>query len=199
MKKSAVVALIFLAGILIEVEDLMAKGNRETKTVKPMRTLDLSKFDKEVVKQFQNAWHVSKCGTSNSEGVVLIYRMLGGFYKAKFLGESNEFQRFTFTLDPAAIAIVHTHPNICQAQPSADDMEIADKFGLLMFTITAKGMYVYDPFTRKTTKLMDGIEWLDAAKWTGQLATRMAGLSPSFMLDLPQRSLRDLPIFVGMF
>lgn len=199
MKPKAVVAFTLFTLMLIEVGDLLANENRETKMLKPVRTLDLSKIDKEVVKQFQSAWHVSKGGTSNSEGVVLIYRLINGSYKAKFLGESNEFQRFTFTIDQAVVAIVHTHPNSCQSKPSVDDEAVANKYGLLMFTITSRGMFVYDPFTKKTTKIMDGIEWLDTAKWTDQLATRMAGLSASFTLDAPARLPRELQTFVGMF
>jgi hypothetical protein len=42
---------------------------------------------------------------------------------------------------------------------------LADRFGVPIFTITHLGMYVYDPDTRKISKVKDRLDWLESAKW----------------------------------
>lgn len=71
----------------------------------------VSKFDNRIVKAFEKAWQRSSNGTSSFEGVVLILRMADGSFTGKDMGATNEYKRFTFPWHPAAIAIVHTHPN----------------------------------------------------------------------------------------
>jgi len=39
--------------------------------------------------------------------------------------------------------------------------------------ITSRGMFVYDPLRRKATKLLDGIDWLYASKWTPQIYRKL--------------------------
>ena len=63
-------------------------------------------------------------------------------------------------------------------------MKVADKYNVLMFTLTVRGMYVYDPGTKKTSVVMYGLDWLDASKWTDEVALKMANLSPSFASKL---------------
>ncbi len=197
MRNLSVIALVCFIVILITVDASLAKENREAEPAKPLKTLDLSKFDKPVIKQFENAWHVAKCGTSHSEGVVLIYRMFDGGYRADFLGASNEYKQFTFNINSAVIAIVHTHPNTSPARPSPDDMAVADKYRVLIFTITLRGMFVYDPFTKKTRAVMDGIDWLDPAKWNEALAVKMAKVSDSFVIDPAPVVAHQFPEWIG--
>jgi hypothetical protein len=197
MKRWAAIALVFYLFILIKADIGLAKENRAPETAKPLRTLDLSKFDTPLVNQFRNAWHVSKCGTSHSEGVVLIYRMFDGSYRGDFLGASNEFKQFTFNMNSAIIAIVHTHPNTSSPRPSPEDMTVADKYQVLMFTITLRGMFVYDPFTKKTRTVMDGVDWLVPAKWTDAVAIRMAKVSDSFSLESSPILARHFPNLIG--
>ena len=116
--------------------------------------------DEAVTREFVRAWLVSGDGTTNHEGVVLIFRMADGSYRAKLQPFSNQYRRCTFVWNPAAIAIVHTHPNSCDPNPAEQDKRLADKYRVPNFTITISGMYVYDPATRMTSKLLDGLDWL---------------------------------------
>jgi hypothetical protein len=126
----------------------------------------ISKFDNGIVKAFEKAWERSGNGTSSFEGVVLVLRMADGSFSGRDMGATNEFRRFTFAWHPAAIAIVHTHPNATDPKPCGDDIVAADKYGVPIFTITSRGMYVYDPGTRKTSKVMKDLDWLDQANWS---------------------------------
>jgi hypothetical protein len=117
-------------------------------------------IDKGLTEEFVKAWQISGAGTSGREGVVLIFRMKDGSYVGKSLGFSNEIRKFTFRWNPATLAIVHTHPNNCDPRPAEQDRRIANKYGIPNFTITISGMYVYDPVTKETSKLLNGLEWL---------------------------------------
>lgn len=133
----------------------------------------LRNIDKEVVKQFENAWRDSLDGSSDREGVVLMFRMRDGSYKGKSQGFTNQFRRFTFRWDPAALAIVHTHPNNCDPKPSEQDRRVADQFGVLNFTISIHGMFVYDPATKQTSKVLNGLDWLDLSKLTEEMSRKL--------------------------
>ena len=63
------------------------------------------------------------------------------------------------------IAVVHTHPNGVDPKPAGHDLRLADRFGVPVFTITQRGMYVYDPELKKTSMVQDGLDWLDSSRW----------------------------------
>ena len=125
----------------------------------------ITRVDKQMVHAFETAWRRSANGTSGLEGVVLILRMLDGTYAAKDMGTTNERKQFTFRWDPATTAIVHTHPNSSDPKPQGEDLRVADKYQVPIFTITNRGMYVYDPGTKKTHKVVSNLDWLDASKF----------------------------------
>jgi len=126
----------------------------------------ISKFDKQIVEAFAKAWQHSESGTSGLEGVVLIVRMADGSYNGIELGRTNEHKKFTFRWQAGTIAIVHTHPNSSDPKPQQDDLGVADKFGVPIFTITNRGMYVYDPSNKRTSKVIKDLDWLDATKFS---------------------------------
>ena len=135
-------------------------------TPKPMtRDFVLSKFDDKIIDKFREAWRNSGNGTTAQERVLLILRMADGTYSARSMGLSNEYKSFTFNWHPATVAIVHTHPNNSSPKPQATDRQVADKLKVLMFTITSKGMYLYDPSTKQTTKIQEGLDWLESSSW----------------------------------
>lgn len=126
----------------------------------------LRRIDKAATKEFERAWMVSGVGTNGREGVVLIFRMGDGSYKVQSQGYTNEYQRFRFKWSPAAVAIVHTHPNSCDPRPSEQDQRVAEEYDAPIFTITSSGMYAYDPATKFTIQVLDGLDWLKPSKWT---------------------------------
>ena len=128
-------------------------------------SFDLSKIDEAITKEFLKAWNYSHNGIDSVEGLVLIFRMLDGSYKAITLRPTNESTKRSFQWNPAAIALVHTHPTRLDPKPTTGDMQLGDRFGVPIFTITNWGMYMYDPHTKKTTKVQNNLDWLDAAKW----------------------------------
>jgi len=120
----------------------------------------LSGIDEAVVKEFRTAWKVSGSGIMKREGVVLLYRMPGGSIKARSQGCSNEYRQFTFPWKPNIIAVVHTHPNDSDPRPTREDSRVADRFAVPIFTITRRGMFVYDPATKKVSRLFKNLDWL---------------------------------------
>ena len=125
----------------------------------------VGRIDRQVIKEFEKAWSVASAGTSKLEGVVLIFRMFDGSYRAQSQGTTNQYKKFTFKFTPNAVAIVHTHPTGVDPRPSSDDMEISDKLGVPVYTITTRGMFMYNPKTKKVSRVMDGMDWLDHTKW----------------------------------
>ena len=121
----------------------------------------ISKFDKRTVEAFGRAWRRSGNGSLPREGVVLILQMADGGHSSRDMGSTNEHRQFTFRWHPATIAIVHTHPNSSDPRPQDEDLVVADKYRVPIFTITNRGMHVYDPRTKKVSKVMSNLDWLD--------------------------------------
>jgi hypothetical protein len=135
----------------------------------------ISKIDTAAAKVFQEAWHVSRNGSDGFEGLVLVYATTDGAIISRSQGKSAEQKHFTFAWTSNIIAVVHTHPNGVDPKPAGDDLRLADRFGVPVFTITQRGMYVYDPQSRKISMVQAGLDWLESAKWShdGQsLATK---------------------------
>jgi hypothetical protein len=112
------------------------------------------------VREFVRAWNISGQGTTGREGVVLIYRMDDGSYTGELQRFTNEYGKATFAWKPGIVAIVHTHPNKADPKPADQDKFVAEKYGIPNFTITIDGMYLYDPATKKTIKVLNGLDWL---------------------------------------
>lgn len=125
----------------------------------------LSLFDRDIVKGFNQAWQRVANGSLAVEAVVLIVRNADGSYKAVLPNPTHEYRQLTFRWQPGTIAIAHTHPNHSDPRPQPDDIEIAERFQVPMFTLTISGMFLYDPATKTISKVHNGVDWLDYAKW----------------------------------
>ena len=161
--KFLLVAIFNLLGFSLTSSALAAAADGEVAGTQT--GFDMSKIDEEVTKEFKRAWQSASCGAANVEALVLIFKNADGSYRAQALAPKNEYNQFTFTWSAGVIAIIHTHPTNCAPRPTANDMRIADKYRVPMFTITRDGMYLYDPNTRKVTKVQNNLDWLNASKW----------------------------------
>ena len=142
-----------------------ALGQEKTKSCKATTASVVARINEAVVEEFRKAWRVSRVGIGEIEGAVLLYQMADGSISARSQGQTNQRRKFTMVCDPDVIAIVHTHPNKSSAEPEGGDLEIADRLRIPVFTITNRGMYVYDPGSRKMSKVQDGLNWLDPTRW----------------------------------
>jgi hypothetical protein len=132
----------------------------------------ISRFDRKMIEEFSRAWIRAADGTAANESVVLILRMVGGGYSARSLGKTNQNRAFTFGWHPATVAIIHTHPNGSDPRPQGEDINVADKYRVPVFTITSRGMFVYDPSTKTTSLVKQNLDWLDPSKWSSELAQK---------------------------
>jgi hypothetical protein len=126
----------------------------------------------DVIREFGKAWQAVLYGKADTERAILLFRKADGSLSAEALGYTNEFNSFTFKWNPAAIAIVHTHRNHDAAEPSPRDKQLANKLRVPIFTITSRGMYVYDPENREVIKVQEGLDWLDASKWSKRTVSK---------------------------
>jgi hypothetical protein len=177
---SSLLCLLLTIIMLAPLSPRNSLAGPRTEPVRPLVPFDFSKIDGEMTKEFEKAWRIAKAGTSEYEGVVLFYLLPDGSYRVEALKSTNEFKKFTFIWDDRIVAIFHTHPKSVDPRPSNEDTRVADKYKVLMFTLTTRGMYVYDPGSKKTAVVVYGLDWLKASNWTDELALRMANLSPSF-------------------
>jgi hypothetical protein len=137
-------------------------------TISERTAVTISKMDGAVVDEFQKAWLLSGNGFEQTEALILLYQMRDGSISARSCGRSGLPQQFSFAWTAAISAVVHTHPNRTDPKPSGQDLRLADRFAIPVFTITLRGMYVYDPGTRKISIVLDGLDWLDPSKWNIQ-------------------------------
>lgn len=152
-----------------DMTDAKNKALPSPSEIKPARTtfrFDLIRINAQVVAEFEKAWSLVKGGTIETESLVLLFRKPDGTYVASQARYTNEYRKLTFTWQPNAIAIVHTHPNAAPCKPTDEDKAIADKYKVPIFTITNRGMFMYDPATKVTAMVHKDLDWLETAKWT---------------------------------
>lgn len=161
-------SLSITAGLSNAFSEAVEASRAHPNTGRVLKGADLafSKFDRRIVEAFGKAWRRSGDGTSPLEGVVVILRMVDGTYSGREMGTTNEHRRFTFRWQPGTVAIVHTHPNSSDPKPQDEDLIAAHKYGVPVFTITSRGMYVYDPGPKKISRVLNDMDWLDAAKFS---------------------------------
>ncbi|HKG22424.1 MAG TPA: hypothetical protein VKC34_11035 [Blastocatellia bacterium] len=138
------------------------------KPVSSVVLFEMARINLDVIREFKKVWRLSGVGINSVEGFVRVLLKTDGTYDAQSLGLTNEYKKFTFKWDPQTVAIAHTHPNNNDPRPSGPDLELADKYRVPIFTLTNRGMYMYDPLSRKITQLHNGLDWLNPSKWTSE-------------------------------
>jgi hypothetical protein len=146
---------------------------------------DLAKIDRAVVTQFRKAWASAGLGNKNIEVVILIRRNRDGSYRADMDNTDKRHRSAHFAWSPSIIAVFHTHPNRASEKPSVADRKLADRFRVPIYTLTSRGIWVYDPAIRKTSRIIDGVRWLSSQNWEVQVA-EAAGVHRSRASDASQ-------------
>jgi len=146
-----------------EVEKKRAPGTGEApRADESVIDFILSSIDDHTRAEFKKAWFAAGGGIKTIESVVLLYRGRNRSLIAYSEGCTNQRLSFSFQWSPTIIGIVHTHPNSASPEPQRNDLEIADKYRVPVFTITNRGMFVYDPVSKRTTKVLGGRAWLES-------------------------------------
>ena len=163
MKKQLLASLVSLV-VTVAVESVHAQTSDETPGISKAQFI-LSRIDEAATHEFKKAWISVGAGADRKEAVVLLYSKVDGSLMARPLRLTYESWKFGFNWNPAIIGVVHTHPNTSGSRPSYEDQRLADKFGVPVFTLTSRGMFIYDPDTRKVSLVQDGLDWLKPSNW----------------------------------
>jgi hypothetical protein len=142
-----------------------ANQKRSTSAVTNNAAFILDMIDESAVAQFRNAWRLAGAGTDKIEAVVLLYRKIDGSLEATLAPMTYQFERSEFRWNAAIFGVVHTHPNCDDSRPSHEDLRLAKRFNVPVFTITSRGMYMYDPEKDKISRVQSDLDWLDRSKW----------------------------------
>jgi hypothetical protein len=148
MKRGAIAAMVFLAGIGARGEHLV----------------QLPLDDPKVIAAMKSAWLQSVNGSAGTEGA---FRLDGNpsDYVVVTVPFTNEFMKERLTIIPGrTFAVFHVHPTRGQAEPSPKDRQLADQYNLKMLTIHVNGLFEYDPIERKTIKIRVGLGWIMQSK-----------------------------------
>ena len=166
-RRSWVLSILVSTNVMVAISGSFSESLGQTRATRYSATTCTlpGRISEAVVAEFRKAWRISGGGIGEIEGAVLLYQNADGSIWARALEPTNQRKSFTLICDADVIAIVHTHPNSCNAQPEGADLEIADRLRIAVFTITNRGMYGYDPSTKKISKVHDGVNWLDPGRW----------------------------------
>jgi hypothetical protein len=153
------------------------KGNRESGGAARVQhqtnaiEFILGAIDDGTREEFQKAWRIADGGATPVEAVVLLYHGRDSSLIARSQGRTNQRLSFSFKWSPSIIGVVRTNPNGLNPEPLGKDLDIADKYRVPVFTITNRGMFVYDPLNKKTWKVLGGLACLEPPNGSRSLPT----------------------------
>ena len=113
-----------------------------------------------VITALKSIWTQSAFGVLNVEAT---FRLDGSAsdYRIVVVPSTNQFMRQVVpVVSGITFAVFHVHPMRGQPDPSQTDKNVADTYQLKIYTIHVRGLYEYDPVTKQTTKLRDGVDWM---------------------------------------
>ena len=117
-----------------------------------------------VIAAMKAAWQRSRDG---SLGLEAAFRLDGTQSEYNIVAEpsTNQYHRHGVSFIPGVtFALFHVHPITTDPAPSRGDRRFADKYKIRIYTMHAYGLYQYDPVTKRTIKLRNGLEWLKPSK-----------------------------------
>ena len=114
----------------------------------------------EVREAMTRAWIVAEDGHATFEAMFLV-RADGSI---DFRGTTREYLTMHVGSVPEdTIALFHTHPNQGVAELSAADRAVADRYGLVIYAITNRGLYQYS-HPRGAKMIRPNMEWSKACQ-----------------------------------
>lgn len=152
--RAAVVAAFVAAGALGALAD----------TDKQVRARDSS-----LAGHLRRAWMAVERGHSNREAAVLIIASRAdagaGRWRAVPVFDAAGYRTIRLEIPTGTLAILHTHPNHLGAEPSPADRRNADLLDIPTYTLTDRGVWRYDPRTRRSERVMYRLNWLESSSW----------------------------------
>lgn len=131
-----------------------------------------------VIKAMKKAWQGAALGTASTERAFVVIKGEEGEISVDIAPFTNQNKQVTWKpkvpKGGRIIAIFHTHPNSGGENPStpensvlgkeASDTKTADALGIPIYVISSRGLTMYDPATKKNTKLRNNKEWGKSCK-----------------------------------
>jgi hypothetical protein len=122
-----------------------------------------------LAEHLRRAWMAVERGHSNREAALLIVPDGAGGWRAVPVFDAESYQTIRLEVPPGTLAILHTHPNHLGGEPSIADRRNSELLGIPNFTLTDRGVWRYDPRTRRTERVMYMLSWLEAGTWERML------------------------------
>ena len=116
--------------------------------------------DPRVIAAMKAAWRESGCGQL---GIEAAFRLDGSPSNYRIIAIERTFEQGHQTVtivSGVTFALFHVHPKTASPEPSSVDESVGQKYALRIYSIHARGLYAYDPNTKKTVKVRDGVEWM---------------------------------------
>jgi hypothetical protein len=149
-----------------------ACAGRELTTRATPLPVVLRQVGEAAIPELRRAWMMCHAGAAAAEEAVVVTRLAGGGYQAVVQPHGNLHGSARFVLPPDAVAVFHTHSDRVLPQPSRGDRRLADRTGVPILTLSREGIFLYDPESERTWKLMERLEWLEKEAWRGLAVSR---------------------------
>jgi RHS repeat-associated protein len=137
------------------------KPKKPAKPIKPAQPIQLPAevCDPAVIATMAKAWAATGNGTSGTEAGFSLQGSSSNF-TITYAPSNNTTMSNTIPTPAGTFDIFHVHPTRGDPTPSSGDINVANQNGFDMFTFSQSGLYEYDPSSKTTIKLRNGLDWL---------------------------------------
>lgn len=140
-----------------------AKKDPKKDEYKPRQKMDVF-CQPDVIEAMKKAWGQSSAGRSGVEAGFRLDGKSDTEFNVHPTPFTNQVMQQSMQITGLTFAIFHVHPNGSQPEPSPGDRSIggsknSESGGIMMYTMSQQGLYVYNPETKETSKVRDGLDW----------------------------------------
>jgi hypothetical protein len=164
----------FTGGVILPLLAIViwpGNGTRAEADDLPAQHFALNRINAGMVARMREAWELAGRGSSNREAAVLIVDRGEGTYDAVLAQDPEGYRSMRMMVPAGSVAIFHTHPNFTGSEPSPQDRLNSDLLGIPNFTLTDRGVWIYDPHTQRTSRVMYRLSWLDPKNWSREFGS----------------------------